>query len=134
MRLAAVRVRSGHDMTPTARRALELLRLYNTHSCVVLANTATIRGMLVATKDYITYGPIDIETEKLLLTKRGEEYKGNIEKKGRFIVFEGKKYKKTFRLSPPKGGFERKGIKWPYSRGGVLGQRKEMATLIKKMI
>ena len=30
-----------------------------------------------------------------------------------------------FKLRPPEGGFERKGVKHPFSMGGVLGYRKE---------
>jgi large subunit ribosomal protein L30 len=43
--------------------------------------------------------------------------------------------KPFFRLKPPTGGFERKGIKQPYSVGGALGYRgKEINILIKKML
>ena len=43
--------------------------------------------------------------------------------------------KQFFRLHPPIGGFERKGIKKPYSIGGALGYRKEkINNLIKKML
>ena len=43
--------------------------------------------------------------------------------------------KPFFRLKPPEGGFERKGIKNPFSIGGALGYRKEKINqLIKKMI
>jgi large subunit ribosomal protein L30 len=42
---------------------------------------------------------------------------------------------KVFRLSPPRGGFERKGIKTPFTMGGALGNRKEKINdLIKRMI
>ena len=41
---------------------------------------------------------------------------------------------KTFRLHPPKGGFERRGIKKTFKEGGVLGYRgKEIIKLIEKM-
>lgn len=40
-----------------------------------------------------------------------------------------------FKLTPPKGGFERKGTKRPFSLGGALGYRKEKINdLIKKML
>ena len=57
-------------------------------------------------------------------------------------IFEAKKslkdipgLKTYFRLKPPTGGFERKGIKLPYSMGGTVGYRREKINdLIKKMI
>ena len=43
--------------------------------------------------------------------------------------------KTFFKLCPPKGGFETKGIKQPYSLGGVLGYRKDKINeLILKML
>jgi len=40
-----------------------------------------------------------------------------------------------FKLCPPVHGFERKGIKKPFSMGGVLGYRKEKINeLIKRMV
>jgi len=43
--------------------------------------------------------------------------------------------KKFFKLHPPRGGFERMGIKKPYTVGGVLGYRGDKINLlIKKML
>ena len=43
--------------------------------------------------------------------------------------------KPFFRLKPPIKGFERKGIKTPFSMGGVLGYRKEkINNLIIRML
>ena len=43
--------------------------------------------------------------------------------------------KRFFRLKPPLHGFERGGIKKPFSLGGVLGYRKDKINdLIKRMI
>ena len=42
---------------------------------------------------------------------------------------------KPFRLNPPRGGFERKGIKVSFNSGGALGYRGEkINSLIKKML
>lgn len=42
--------------------------------------------------------------------------------------------KPVFRLRPPKRGYEREGIKKPYSVGGTLGYRKEAINeLLEKM-
>ena len=70
------------------------------------------------------WGEIDEGTIKLLLEKRGE-----IDPKDK------KKYKSFFRLNPPRGGFERKGIKKGFSAGGALGYRgAKVIELIKKMM
>jgi large subunit ribosomal protein L30 len=56
--------------------------------------------------------------------------------------FDGKKelkdvpgLKPFFKLSPPLKGFERKGIKTPFSLGGALGYRKDhINELVERMI
>lgn len=46
-----------------------------------------------------------------------------------------KKIKNYFRLNSPRKGFERKGIKKPFSIGGALGYRgSKINDLIKRMI
>ena len=83
-------------------------------------------GMLNKTKDFITYGEIDEDTLKELREKRLEKTK---DKQGKEVE------KKFFRLSPPRGGFERKGIKASFNIGGVLGPRGDKINdLIKRMI
>jgi hypothetical protein len=37
-------------------------------------------------------------------------------------------------LQPPRGGFERKGIKVQHSAGGALGKRKSMDELLEAML
>ena len=40
-----------------------------------------------------------------------------------------------FRMHPPRGGFDRNGIKMPFKNGGVYGNRKEKINLlIRRMI
>jgi large subunit ribosomal protein L30 len=134
---------------------LSLLRLYKKYHCVVIPNIKPYLGMITKVKDFITWGEIDKETLKLLLEKRGrlpnkqqltENY---VKEKLNFTlsqfaenIFNFKNNLKDlpglrlfFKLSPPRGGFERKGTKHPYSMGGALGYRKEKINdLIKKMI
>jgi len=79
-------------------------------------------GMAKKIKDYSTYGEIDADTYKLLVEKRGEK-----NEKGEL--------KKYFRLNSPKKGFERKGIKVSFTKGGALGYRgKKINDLIKRMV
>lgn len=140
--IAVIRIRGLINLRGDINDTLDMLRLYRKNYCVVLPNIPAIIGMVKKAKDYITWGEIDDETYKLLVEKKGEEYKGReadsknkINYKGRYFVSDNKKYKKYFRLSPPRGGFEKKGIKTPFSKGGVLGNRKEkIKELIMKMI
>jgi len=140
-KLAIVRVRGDVNLKNEVKDTFSLLRLYRKNFCVVLENTPSCLGMVKKIKDYVTYGEIDDETYKLLVEKRGEEYKGREkDSKGKitykkFIEINGKKIKPFFRLSPPKGGFDRKGIKVSFKAHGALGYRAEKINdLLKRMI
>jgi len=114
-KIAAILIRSTIHVRHDMKMTLRLLNLYNQHNCVILDSSKINLGMLKKVKDFTTFGPVSDETIKLL------EKKNKIKDK-------------TFKLSPPRGGFERKGIKMPYKLGGVLGPRDNMDALIKKMI
>jgi large subunit ribosomal protein L30 len=138
-KLAVIRIRGITGIEKGIKDTLSMLCLYHNNYCVVVNDS--LLGMIKKVKDYVTWGEIDDETYKLLVEKRGEEYKGRItdtKKKinyKKFIIINNKKYKKYFRLSPPRGGFERKGIKVPFTKNGALGYRKEKINdLIKKMV
>lgn len=133
--IAAIRIRGSEGIHYDVKNTLGLLHLHKKNFCVILKNTPAVRGMLQKSKDYITWGTIDEETLKLLYEKRGISYKGDPDKKSKYQTFGNKKYKPFFRLHPPRGGFERKGVKRPYTLGGALGDRKEdINRLIKQMI
>lgn len=140
-RIAAIRIRGNVGVNKHIKDTLNMLRLYNKNYCVILPSTPGYLGMLKTAKDYITWGEINDDTYNLLIEKRGKEYKGRLQdskgkiKYNKFITVNGKKIKPFFRLHPPRGGFERKGIKASFSEGGVLGDRKEKINdLIKRMI
>jgi large subunit ribosomal protein L30 len=142
VKIAIVRVRGKIRVKKVINDTLDMLRLYNKNYCTVLDVTPQIAGMINKAKDFITYGEIEEDIFKELIAKRGEEYtgreqdtKGKISYSRKYLTIEGKKYKKFFRLSPPKKGFGRNGIKKPFSRSGALGNRKDKINdLIKRMI
>ena len=118
-----------------------MLRLKRVNHCILVSETPQYKGMLQKVKDYVTYGEINEETFKSLIEKRGKEYKGREkDNKGKinynkFFIHNNKKIKKFFRLSPPKKGFGRKGIKVSFKVGGALGYRGEKINdLIKRMV
>lgn len=122
--LAAIRIRGMARVFEKTSHTLDMLRLRRKYACVVLKDTPSIRGMLKAAKDIITWGEIDDETLKLLVEKRGKK-----------DPKEPSKLKPFFRLSPPRKGFERKGTKRAYEQGGALGYRgKNINDLLRRMV
>jgi large subunit ribosomal protein L30 len=120
-KLAAIRIRNITKADGKMRGTLDMLGLRKSHTCVIVPNTEAMRGMINKVKDYVTYGEIEEETAKMLEQKRGKKGKDGA--------------RKDFHLSPPRGGFERKGIKHNYEQGGALGYRgKKINELIKKML
>ena len=141
VQLAAVRIRGKTGVKSGISDTLKMLRLYKNNYCAVFPNNPIYSGMLMKAKDYITWGEIDNDTFKLLLDKRGEEFKqrtsdtNNKIKYEDFITINSKKLKKYFRLNSPKKGFERKGIKQTFQNGGALGYRgAAINELIKRML
>ncbi|MEK6951592.1 MAG: 50S ribosomal protein L30 [Nanoarchaeota archaeon] len=154
-RLVAIRIQGKSGLRKGIKDTLNMLRLYKKHSCVIVQNEKDILGMIKKINNYITWGEIDQETLALLIKKRGklarkksltEEYvkeklKISIDTLAKEI-FEFKRELKEvpglklfFKLLPPRGGFETGGIKEQFSKGGVLGYRKDKINdLIKRMI
>lgn len=124
--IAAIRIRGSVMVTDKIEDTLKMLNLKDKNNCVVLPCTPSVKGMLRKAKDYITWGEIDAATLKELKEKRAETF---VNKAGETVV------KPVFRLHPPRGGFDRGGIKKSFTVGGALGYRAEnINTLIRKMI
>jgi len=133
-KIAAIRIRGNVTLGRDVKETLNMLRLYRKNYCSVYEDSPTVRGMLNIAKDHITYGEVSEEIFQELLNKRGEEYKGRSDAKKCFTL-NNKKIKPYFRLHPPIKGFERKGIKVPFTIGGALGYRGEkMKELINRML
>jgi len=125
-KIAVVRIRGSVKLKKEIKDTLNMLRLYKQNNCIILNSTPSILGMLKKVQGYVTWGEIDDQTLELLKKERQEKTKT---KKGKETD------KKTFRLHPPKKGFERKGIKLPFKVGGALGYRgKKINDLIKRMV
>ena len=140
-KLAAIRIRGLVRMEPKVESTLKMLKLFRNNYCIVVPNNPNYDGMLAKAKDYITWGEIDDDTFKLLVEKRGEQFKGTEQdshkkiKYNDFISVDNKKIKKFFRLNAPRKGFGRKGIKVQYKNGGALGYRgQKINELIKRMV
>lgn len=150
--LAAVRVRGKPDTPQKARDVMKRMLLHTKHSCVIMPDTDTNRGMLQQAKDYIAYGEISEETAAELLRKRGTVAGNAIEDAVDEVGYDsidavvdaiengdislGKLRSNgltvPFRLSPPSKGF--KGTRTHYRQGGSLGERDDMDALLRRMI
>lgn len=113
--IAAVRIRGVTGVRFDIKDTMDSLNLKKKHACVLLEDNPVTAGMLDKAKDFITFGPVSDDVVALLKEKRGSTAK-------------------AFFLHPPRGGFERKGIKTPYASGGALGKRDTMDVLIRKML
>ncbi len=154
-RIAVVRIRGEVHVSENIEETMRKLKLTRVNHCVIADSGKAYMGMIKKVKDYVTYGEISPETMDRLITKRGflkgdvhisEEYlKKNTNFKTikdfvkDFMSFKSElkdlEMKRVFRLEPPKKGYERGGIKHPFSRGGVLGYRGEKINiLLEKMI
>lgn len=154
-RIAVIRIRGEANVKKQIKDTFKMLRLYKKNTCVIVPATKEYVGMIEKIKDSITWGEINTETLRLLLEKRGrlpnKEILTNqyIKEKAKMEIDEFVKQflemkkelkdipglKQFFKLTPPRGGFERKGVKIEYSLGGALGYRKDTINdLIKRMI
>lgn len=154
-KIAVVQVRGPIHLDKKRMDTLKMLKLVRKNSCVIVDNRPAYWGMLEKLKDYVTWGEADAETVKLLLRERGRIAGGKklsedyLKSKVKLDYDEfSKKFmadeisfrdvpglKAFFRLKPPVKGFERGGIKSPYSLGGALGYRKEnINLLIRRMV
>ncbi len=115
-KIAVILLRGLIGMNTDIRDTLRMLNLQKKLSLAIVEDNPVTKGMLQKCKDYITYGEISEETLKELNEKRPTE-------------------NKFYSMHPPKGGFERKGIKKSFSEKGALGYRGEKINdLIKKMM
>lgn len=137
------------------KKTLKLLRLNRTNHCVIIDDRETFMGMLQKVKDLITWGELDFLTMKELLLKRGRLLGGkriseeffkehanfsNIDDFiNKFLKFEAnlsdiEGLNPVFRLHPPRKGHRKRGVKYSFSLGGVLGYcGNEINQLVSKM-
>lgn len=140
---AAVRVRGQPDVRKRIRENLDHLGLTQKNHCVLLPEEDTFRGMLVKSKDFITFGTIDSELAVELLESRGETDHGQLSdsldelefdtvedlveayERGDVSLSELRErgFRNCVRLTPPSKGF--KDTKQHYNQGGSLGDRGE---------
>ena len=110
-----LRVRGSAGKKKDISETLKLLNLTKPNHCILVPKNPVYEGMIAKVKDFITWGEVSDEVKKKLLSKEKDA--------------------KLFRLHPPIGGYERKGIRKGFNQGGALGYRGEKINkLIEKMM
>jgi large subunit ribosomal protein L30 len=140
-KLAVVRVRGLVGLGYAMNKTFDMLNLSNKNWCVLVDDTPSMKGMLFKVKDYVTWGEVSEELISDLITKRAEPYVGRLEDSNskleytHYFVHDGKKYKRSIRLAPPRKGYGRRGIKHSFVNGGSLGYRGDKINdLLKRMM
>jgi large subunit ribosomal protein L30 len=146
-----IRLRGSMGVHPDILDTLKRLNMPTKHSAVLIKDTPSNNGMLNKVTDYVTWGEIAEESLEALIMKRGRmagderltedtlkrESLGSPKELAKRTMDEGAMpgcIKKTFRLTPPSGGFK-KSIKRHVRSRGELGYRGEaINALLKKMI
>ncbi|MHA1908145.1 MAG: 50S ribosomal protein L30 [Candidatus Thorarchaeota archaeon] len=143
--ILAIRVRGRVRVRPQIEMALDKLSLVRLHHAKVYKTTSSVQGMITKSKDYITWGEIDVDTLIKLLEKRGrvtgqqkltDAYVkknssfSSIKALAKAMVAGDASYKDVeglkpvFRLTPPTKGYKGKTY-WSVGMGGVTGYRGE---------
>jgi large subunit ribosomal protein L30 len=146
MRIAIIRLKGKRGITPTVKATYESLSLNRLYTCVLVPDTEGFRGMIQACKDSVSFGPVDEQTIKMLLTRRGHTRDGKklseskkpeeISKLAKEIAASDKPLSSHsilpfFNLAPPRGGFDG-GSKKAYAPG-PLGKNAKIGELLGKM-
>ncbi len=141
--ILAIRVRGQVSVRPQIEDTLNKLKLGRLHQARLLKMTPSIQGMVIKSKDYITWGEVDEHVVEQLVQKRGR-ISGNDRVTDAYIKansgFKSIKdfakaltsgnastsdvegLKPVFRLHPPKKGYKGK-RNLPVGMGGVTGYR-----------
>ncbi len=146
-----IRIRGRMGISPENLDTMDRLNMPRKHNASIVTDDPSIMGMVNKIGYYITWGEVSKEALVAMLQKRGrlpgdiklteESLKanklGSIEEIADKILAEGKvpePIKRTFRLTPPSGGFKHH-ITRHIKSDGELGYRgAEINNLIVKMI
>lgn len=152
MAYLVVRIKGTVNIPTWAKTTLDGLNLDRRFRATLVPETAESLGMLKRVKEVVAWTKADAAIVKELLEKRGKkagykpitkadlpkEYKSIddlaeaiADNKVAMSKVEG--IKPWFALSPPKGGFKRK-TKQQYAQQGVLGDDRELAEIVKRML
>lgn len=137
--IIAIRILGLVEIPKKVNETLFRMRLRRKYTAVLLKETEENLKLLKSVRNLVAYGPINPETLKLLIEKRGKPLpsnKGKIDAPKIIEQLDKKRLldlgiKPYFRLHPPRGGIDSK-IHFPK---GVLGDNKEKINdLVRRML
>ena len=148
-----VRIKGQADVPHWATRTMELLKLEKKYRATILPAKDNTLGMLNKIKHYVSWIELDAGLAKELLDKKGRKsgYQkitsddlkelgfastdelGTALSEGKATLSKLKPLKPWFALAPPRYGFKRS-TKRLYGQKGVLGENKELGTLVRNMM
>jgi large subunit ribosomal protein L30 len=152
MVILAVRMKGTVNIPYWARSTLNYLNLNSKFSATLLPESEDYFGMLRKVAQIVAWGKVDESVVRELMMGRGKmagsvplteanvpgEF-GSVDNLVKSIVenkvklSELKSMKPFFRLSPPRGGFKRKGKK-QFTDGGILGNNNDLPKLVRRML
>lgn len=113
-KIAIIRIKGPAKVPRDIETTLKLLNLKKPNNCVVRDEAPSLLGMLRKVSRLVTWGEISKPTLEKMQTRRKN---------------------KVYHLCPPRGGYEKKGTKIPFSLGGAYGYRgPEINRLIERML
>lgn len=148
-----VRIKGQVDVPYWAQTTLKLLKLEKKYRATIIPAKDNTLGMLNKVKHYVSWHEVDSALAKELLDKKGRKsgYKKITQEvldeigfkttdelaaslaEGKTSLTKLKPLKPWFALSPPRHGFK-KSTKRMFGQKGVLGQNKELGTLVRNMM
>jgi large subunit ribosomal protein L30 len=148
-----VRIKGQADVPYWATTTMTLLKLDKKYRATILPSKENTLGMLNKVKHYVSWVELDASLAKELIDKKARKdgYQKITAKDLKEIGFDStedlasalaegkvtlsklKPLKPWFALSPPRHGFKRS-TKKLYGQRGVLGQNKELGTLVRNMM
>jgi large subunit ribosomal protein L30 len=152
MAYLVVRIRGTVNIPHWANTTLNNLNLDKRFRATIVAENSQSLGMLRKIKEIVAWTSVDANSVKELLEKKGRkngfmritnsdlpnEYKSIDElalaiAENKITMSKVKSIKPWFALNPPRHGFKRK-TKSQYTQKGVLGENKELISLVERML
>lgn len=148
-----VRIKGLADVPYWANTTLRLLKLERKYRATIIPARENTLGMLKKVQHYIAWKELDVEMARELLDKKARRsgYKKVSQEdlaglnyntiddlasslaQGKASLSRLRPLKPWFALAPPRGGFKRS-TKKLYGQKGILGQNRELDSIVRKMI
>jgi large subunit ribosomal protein L30 len=150
MAFVVLRIKGSVNIPHWAKYTLNSLNLYKKFWATILPETPESLGMLRKIKEFVAWSHADAGLVKELIEKRGKASgsKPVLQEAGPYNSIDAlasdvaedkvrlsslQVIKPWFALNPPRGGFKRK-TKTQYNQKGILGEDRELADIIRRMI